>query len=174
MDIFLELLKYAIPAFVVFLTSYYLVNNFLKAQNEKTLVDLQIAKQKVALPIRLQAYERLALFLERITLAGLIHRVRRKNMSAQDLQLAMLQSIRLEFDHNVAQQVYVSPEMWMYIIGAKEQTLAIVNRVGASLPKNATNMDFSQRLLQYFGNTEEDVPTEKALLFLKSEVKNIF
>ncbi len=174
MDTVLEIIKYTFPSLIVFFASYYTLKSLLKTENSKAQFEYKLEKQRVTLPIRLQAYERMTLLLERLTLANLINRVRTPNMSARTLQIALLQNIRMEFDHNVAQQIYVSAEAWMHIIAAKEQTLSIINRISASLPPQANSIDFSKRLLQYFGENEEPIPTDKPLQFLKEEVTKIF
>jgi hypothetical protein len=137
-------------------------------------MELRAVNYKDSLPIRMQAYERLTLFLERITPTNLISRVNKPGMNARDLQLSMISNIRLEFDHNLAQQIYVSTKAWMMIVQVKEEIISIVNKVAAELPESATGKDLSRSIIEYFISQEQSMPTQKALDTLKTEVKKIF
>lgn len=173
MDIVLELLKYIIPALIVFLTARSIIKSYIKAETDKRAFDLKLDGMRHALPLRLQAYERLTLFLERITPVNLIRRVRKPKMNAFDLQMTLLNNIKVEYEHNLSQQIYVSIDLWMSIRAAKEETITIINRVAASLPQNVDSMELSKRLYQYFIDNEQEVPTERALKMLVTEVKKL-
>ena len=170
----LEILKYTFPSVVTFLTAYFILKVFLEAEHEKKQLEVRIENFKTALPIRLQAYERLALFLERISPNSLIHRVNKPGMNARDMQLALISNIRLEFEHNLAQQIYVSGPTWMQIIQVKEEIVSIINRVAVDMPETASAKDLSRRIFEYFINNEQSMPTQKALDTLKNEVKKIY
>ena len=91
-------------------------------KQKKRLLELKKDERKVITPIRLQAYERSTLFLERISPEALIPRVHKNGMSARQLQQEMLNDVRREFDHNLSQQMYMSDQVWMVIKKAKEET----------------------------------------------------
>src|ERR1700742_1869115 len=112
MEVVLELLKYTIPALVVLLASYIIVNKFVISEMQRRQMALFQDTQNITLPLRLQAYERLAIFIERLHPRQLIPRICRKGMTVSDLQQAIAFSIRTEFEHNLSQQVYVSREVW--------------------------------------------------------------
>lgn len=170
----LEILKYTIPALVVLLTAYLVLKLFLDGERERKELEVRAARYKDSLPIRLQAYERLTLFLERITPTSLLQRVNKPGMSAYDLQRALIANIRIEFEHNLSQQIYVSPEAWLLIVQVKEELIGIINRVASELADDATGKDLARAILEYFIRTESAVPTQKALDILKSEVKKIY
>ncbi|MCS6917329.1 MAG: hypothetical protein RMK52_02615 [Chitinophagales bacterium] len=170
----LEILKYTVPALVVFLTAYLLLKLFLDGERERKELEVRAARYKDSLPIRLQAYERLTLFLERINPTSMLQRVNKPGMSALDLQRALIVNIRVEFEHNLSQQIYVSPEVWMQIVQVKEELISIINRVASELPDTATGKDLARAWLEYFIKTESAVPTQRALDALKSEVKKIY
>ncbi len=134
----LDILKYVIPSLVTFLTAYFILKTFISGEKEKQEMEIRAENYKDSLPIRLQAYERLTLFLERISPNNLISRVNKPGMNARDLQLALISNIRLEFDHNLAQQIYVSTKTWMMIVQTKEEIVSIVNGVSAEMPDTAT------------------------------------
>lgn len=93
--------------------------------------------QQVAAPIRLQAYERMALFLERISPESLILRCYQPGMDLKLLQSVLTKNIRDEWEHNLSQQVYLSAEAWTHIREAKEEMLSLVNSAAVSLPQDA-------------------------------------
>jgi hypothetical protein len=95
-------------------------------------------------------------------------------MTALDLQKALISSIRMEFEHNLSQQIYVSPETWMMIVQVKEELVGIINKVSTDTPQTATGKDLSRAIIEYFINNEQISPTQKALDTLKSEVKKIY
>jgi hypothetical protein len=97
--------------------------------------------------LQLQAYERLLLLTDRIALPNLIQRVNQGGLSAREMQSLLTQSIRQEFEHNITQQIYVSPEAWDAVRNFKEQNLLIVNQVGSFLPEQASGNDLNRQLL---------------------------
>jgi hypothetical protein len=100
------------------------------------------------LPLKLQAYERLILLADRIALPNLISRVSQPGLSVREMQNLLVQTIRQEFDHNITQQIYVSPEAWDAIRNLKEQNLLIINQVSSFLPESADGLDLNKSLLE--------------------------
>jgi len=97
--------------------------------------------------LQLQAYERLILLTDRIALPNLIQRVNQPGLSAREMQSLLTMSIRQEFEHNITQQLYVSPEAWDAVRNYKDQNLLIVNQVGSFLPEGAGGNDLNRQLL---------------------------
>jgi hypothetical protein len=98
--------------------------------------------------LQLQAYERLILLTDRIALPNLVNRVNQPGLSAREMQSLLAQTLRQEFEHNITQQIYVSPEAWDAVKNLKEQNLLIVNQVASFLPENATGLDLNKSLLE--------------------------
>src|ERR1700689_3596711 len=98
--------------------------------------------------LQLQAYERLMLLTDRIAIPNLISRVNQPGFSAKQMQLLLTQNIRQEFDHNITQRIYVSPETWDALNKLKEQKLLIINQVASFLPKDASGHDLNKNLLE--------------------------
>jgi hypothetical protein len=125
-----------------------LVFLFLKQRKE-----LKLAQQNppadgaASRQLQLQAYERLLLLTDRIALPNLIQRVNTPGLSARDMQLLLVQSIRQEFEHNVTQQMYVSPEAWDAVRNFKDQNMLIVNQIGSFLSPEATGADLNKHIL---------------------------
>jgi hypothetical protein len=97
--------------------------------------------------LQLQAYERLILLTDRIALPNLIQRAHQPGLSAREMQALLTLSIRQEFEHNITQQIYVSPEAWEAVRNYKDQNTLIVNQVGSFLPEEATGNDLNRQLL---------------------------
>lgn len=129
--------------------------------------------QKSALPVRLQAYERISMFLERITPERLLLRVSSKGMSVQQYRKLLVTSIRQEFEHNLSQQIYMSEEAWKLVVTSKSATVGIINNVAEELDPKADGVLLSKTLLNK-AMEMESFPTKKALGFLKAEVKRDF
>ena len=102
----------------------------------------------VSTPLKLQAYERLILLADRIALPNLISRCNQAGLTVREMQNLLTQTIRQEYDHNITQQIYVTPEAWDAIRNLKEQNLLIINQVSSYLPDNATGQDLNKSLLE--------------------------
>lgn len=101
---------------------------------------------------QLQAYERLILLADRISLPNLIQRVNQPGLGVRDMQLLLTQTIRQEFEHNITQQIYVTPEAWDAVRNLKEQNLLIINQVASYLPSEAGGQDLNKSLLELVMN----------------------
>lgn len=173
MSYLLDVLKYVLPSLVVFATAYYLIRLFLNNDQKKRETDIKMAGYKIITPIRLQAYERITLFLERISPESLVMRVHRPDLTVGKLQAKLVQNIREEFEHNLSQQVYVTSKAWEIVKTAKEDMIAIVNKAAASLPENATATDLSQKIFELSVATDKSA-VKNALEFIKNEIRITF
>ncbi|OWY25285.1 hypothetical protein C7N43_18360 [Sphingobacteriales bacterium UPWRP_1] len=180
-DFILELLKISIPAVAVLVTAWLLLSNML--DNSVKMRQLELAQQRLqfnskraqdTLPVRLQAYERLSLYLERMHPQALIQRTREENMTAPEMQMALITTIRTEFEYNITQQIYVSSEVWAMIRGATEEMISIINQLSVKLPTEASGTDLSLAFLRYFLTESGVLPTQKALDQLNEEAKLLF
>jgi len=169
MEAFFEVLKYTIPGLIVFAATYFLMKSYLDNDLKKQQIESKTKNQKVITPIRLQAYERLAMYLERISPESLLIRIQDQSMTVSELQQALLVTIRAEFEHNISQQIYVSGKLWMAIKAAKDNTVRLVNQVAASLPPTASANELSKRMLQTVMSIDKS-PSQMALEILKMEV----
>ncbi len=164
-------LKYAIPSVVVFLTAFLLIRQFLQEERKKRNQELLLDRIRISLPIRLQAYERIILFLERISPQNLVMRVHQPELSARELHKLMVQTVREEFSHNLSQQLYVSLQAWDMVKNAKEEVIRQINTSLAKLDEKATATDLSNLLLEM---STEKLVANKALIFLKGEAAKVF
>lgn len=172
--ILLIILTIAVLIFGFWLIQY---SNF-RNEEKKRQWELKRESQKTISPIRLRAYERLTLLLERTKPENMLMELRRNTPEAltvwtvPQLQQYLLQTIRAEFDHNQAQQVYVSEEVWDLIINARDQMATFVIAMSAQLPKDATAQMYATTLITAYNNNGT-TPTDKALEELKNEAKEL-
>ena len=174
----IEVIKYCIPALIVLLATWIVMYKLFANEQQKREWELKKAAQKEISPIRLRAYERLTLLLERTKPEHMIMEMQKAYPEAMttwtvgQMQQYLLQTLRAEFDHNQSQQVYVSDEVWDLIINARDQMGAFLIAITAQLPKDATAQTYVTALLTaYAGNGT--TPTEKALEELKNEAKSL-
>ena len=122
--------------------------------------------------LKLQAYERLTVYAERASLKNLVARTPSAGISVVTMQLTLLESLGTEYEYNVSQQIYVSPEMWKAIGNLKEQNIFIINQIAATLPSEANAIELSKRLLEYVATTNAEI-SSVVLSALKYEANNI-
>lgn len=125
------------------------------------------------LPLRLQAHERLVLFIERINPANLFLRVHHSGITLADLHSAVLNEIRSEYQHNITQQLYVSPTTWDVVSKLKDDTIAMVNNAVKSLPAEAQGVDLSRKVLQHMAGMEKN-PYDLTLNVIKNDIHQLF
>lgn len=164
-------LRYAIPSVVVFFTAYFLLKEFFQMESQRRKQDILAERLRISLPVRLQAYERIILLLERISPGSLISRLHKPGMTAPEFQRLLVHTIRDEFNHNLSQQLYVSVPAWEMVKSAKEEMISQVNTAAARLDEKATSADLSNLLL---GVSVDKLATRKAIDYLKSEAAKVF
>jgi hypothetical protein len=173
-EVVLEIVKIVFPAAIVFATAWYLLKNMLENQEKMRLYEIRRKEKRETIGLRLQAFERLALFLERISPGNLIPRVRRSGMMARELQFELISHIRQEYEHNLSQQIYVSSELWDTINYSKNDLIKVINLISTSLPEDADSMELAKGILDYYIKSAQGLPTEKALDLLKLEVRKLY
>ena len=167
-----EILKYCIPAVCVLLATWLVMRQFYKAEAEKRLWELKRLAQKEISPVRLRAYERLALLLERTTPEHMLLELNLGEMTVLQVQQHLVRTIRMEYEHNASQQVYVSEEVWGMVLNSKEQTVVFVNTIAQQLPPESTALDYAKTLITAYA-TNGDTPNELALQALKKEAQTL-
>ncbi len=169
----LELLKYTIPALVVLVACTLIVKRFTVSELQRKQIALLREGQDVSLRLRLQAYERLVLFLERIHPRSLISRVYETGMTAKEFQAALLVTVNTEWEHNLSQQLYVSRQVWETVRTVKEQELHMVNQLAAQLKPEATAADLHRRIADAILSEPSEMPTEVALQIIHDEARKV-
>ncbi len=168
----LEVLKYTIPALVVLLASWLATEKQMKNEAARRNFELRKQSQKIISSVRLQAYERFTLYLERMEPSRMLLRLDVGALNCQQLQQQLLEIIRAEFDHNLSQQIYISDEAWSGIVMAKEEMLRFVNTCSQQFAATDDAIMMAKLLISSYSMNGE-TPTQRALAKLKEEVRTI-
>lgn len=169
METIAEILKVTLPSLIVFLTAWVLIRNMIKNDQDKRRQELVLQNSRSVTPIKLQAYERIVLFLERISMDSLLIRVSTPDMTAAQLHNALLTTIRSEFEHNLSQQIYMSAKAWEVVKNARSNTIKIINSEAEKMPATAAGIDLSKQLLTRMLELESE-PSRAAIDYIKNEV----
>ena len=166
-----EILLYAVPALITGMIAYYFFKEHTKNEDGRRRFLLHKDIQVNTLPIRLQAYERMALFLERISPSKLIIRVQPTSSDKNSYESLLIANIDQEFEHNLSQQIYVSDECWNIITAAKNATIQLI-RKAALLEKTSSADKLREIVLTEM--MEKSAPSQVALSFIKKEVSDLW
>ncbi|MBK7223774.1 MAG: hypothetical protein IPH94_21510 [Saprospiraceae bacterium] len=167
-SIVLEIVRYTVPSLVVFLTIYFLLNRLFRQQMYTEQLRFGSKRREKTEAVKMQAYERLILLCERIDPQQLFLRLNTGEMTAREMQQAMLVAVSQEFTHNYTQQLYVSANLWKIIVLSKDQIMGIISETAAQLQPG----DPAVRLLEMLGRVKTDLqldPLEQAKTAIKNE-----
>ncbi|MBQ5403089.1 MAG: hypothetical protein IIU11_01800 [Bacteroidales bacterium] len=173
LEVFTEILKYVLPSLVVLAATYLINKQFFDRDKENQKIELATANTKIVTPIRLAAYERLVLLLERINPQNLVVRVTQPGMTALELQRDLLTTIRAEYEHNLSQQIYVSTNAWKAVVDVKEFVTQIVNQAAQTVEIDAKSSELGKKIVEIYAGQTSD-PIALAIEVLKSEITIIF
>lgn len=167
----LALIYAILPAIIVGALAYYFFSTYTKTEEKRQDFRLRKENQKQALPIRLQAFERMALFLERIDPGKLLVRIKPYNDDKFDYENLLIKTIEQEFEHNLAQQIYVSESCWNAIRATKNATIALIRK--SSMSDQITSSDkLREAILTEL--VDKKSPSSTGLAFVKKEVENLW
>ena len=161
------------PSAAVLLGMYLTIKTFLAKDFEKKLFEMKIKNTEVVMPLRIQAYERIALLLERIAPNNLIVMVNQPGMNVAVLQHTLLSQIREEFGHNMAQQVYISDEAWAHVKSAVNDLNVIVNESAQGLDLEAPSVELAKIIFNKYAALPFD-PVVNAIVLVKNEIRQLF
>jgi len=130
-------------------------------------------QQQHLLPLRLQAHERMIVFVERLNPSNLFIRLHQQGMTARELQSLVLNEIRSEYQHNVTQQLYVSTSAWNVVRKLKEDTIAMLNNAVAGLPAEATGVELSRKVLEHMASVNDN-PYDLTLELIQKDIHQLF
>jgi hypothetical protein len=168
---FIDMLLFAIPSLITGLIAYYFFKEHTKNEDGRRRFLLKKDLQVSILPNRLQAYERLTLYLERISPNKLLIRLSPNNLSKEDYESLLIQTIEQELEHNLTQQIYVSEKCWNIVLAAKNATIQLIRR--RSLSEKITSADkLREAILTEM--MEKRAPSDAALSLIKEEIAAIF
>ncbi|MDR1585138.1 MAG: hypothetical protein LBS07_03045 [Prevotellaceae bacterium] len=164
------ILYITIPALLVLLTAYLLIDKLLKNDERRRNFELRKNNLSQVTPVRLRAYERLALLLERTMPNTLVLNVVKPDMTCFDLQRELLSTVRQEFGHNASQQIYVSARLWEAVKATQESLLRLINMCASKCPPDAKASALAEMIVQVYSSSEQ-TPSETTLGMLKKEVQ---
>jgi hypothetical protein len=169
----LDIIKYTIAGMGVVWIAFYLIKPYLDRDEKIQMLEFRKTISNQTLPLRLQAYERLVLFIERVNPANMLIRMNATSYNAHDLHGLIVEELRNEFQHNITQQIYVSSRAWGVVKHIKDDTLGVVNKSFKSLPENASGLDLAKTIL---GNLSqlEDNPYELGAGMLRKDLEELF
>lgn len=160
----LEIIKYLLPALVIVIVLKQAFEKWFTYLDRKAQFELQLKRVDQVLPIRLQAYERLTLLLERLSPDNLVNRTSDSDMNVGELQYALIISIRAECEHNLSQQIYVSDMAWQAVKTAREQLISLISQTAKTLDSNEPSINLSRLIISTGIN-----PTLPAIAYVKAE-----
>lgn len=161
-----QLFAYMLPTVITGVIAFYFFRLHTNNEEGRRRFLLHKDTQKTTLPIRLQAYERMALFLERISIPSLIVRVSPKSADKASYENLLIKTIETEFDHNLSQQIYLSDECWNVIKAAKSATIQMIRKAAMSETDSADKL----REDVLTETMDKASPSATALSFVKKEI----
>lgn len=167
----IELLAFTLPALITGAVAYFLFQAYFNDQQNTRKYLLQKEAKKDALPLRLQAYERMTLFLERVNLNKSLVRITPMSQDKYDYENYVIAQIEQEFEHNLTQQIYISDACWTVILTAKNATIQTIRK--ANMSEKVTSADKLREVL-LSDSMENQSPISLALSFIKSEVSELW
>ncbi|GIL23400.1 MAG: hypothetical protein BroJett042_19130 [Bacteroidota bacterium] len=173
MEAVIEFVKILVPAALVLYAVYLTVRSFIIKEIELKKLEIRTRSIETILPARLQAYERMTLFLERIAPQNLLIRLNNPGFTAREFQRVLLDEIRNEYNHNVSQQVYMSEEVWNQVRNAKEDLVLTINDAASALPAEATSIELSKKIFEAVMSKQVDL-IGLALSELRKEIQQTF
>jgi hypothetical protein len=172
-NILLDILKFTVAGVGVVWVAFYLFKPYLDKNERLQILELKRSADNQTLPLRLQAYERVVLFIERINPASLLVRLNGVGLSAADLHYQAIQEVSGEYQHNITQQVYVSSRAWAVIRRLKDDTISLLNSTLRALPENASGLDLGRALLTHLSQLEDN-PYDTAASLIRKDLEELF
>jgi hypothetical protein len=169
----LDIIKFTVAGLGVVWIAFYLLKPYLDRSESMQLVELKKTISSQTLPLRLQAYERVVLFIERINPSNLLVRLNNPDYSAAELYMLIVAELRNEYQHNVTQQIYVSTNTWAIVKRLKDETLGVVNNAIKGLPETATGLELSKTILTHISQSENN-PYDIGLSLIRKELEELF
>ncbi|MEY4281076.1 MAG: hypothetical protein RLZ39_488 [Bacteroidota bacterium] len=169
----IDLLYFTIPTLISLLIVYLIVSKFNDKETAAKRIALLQSNHDTAFRMRLQAYERLAMLVERTHPRQLIPRVYTSGMTVQELQQALVMTINAEFEHNLSQQIYVTASTWQLIRIFKEQEINMIKHIASSINPSEPASILHQQIVNYLITTESETPSETAMQAIQAEAKSL-
>lgn len=169
----IEILKFTIPSLVVLLCVWVVMRYLLKGEQERRLWEMKKNTEKEVTPIRLRAYERLALLLDRTEPEHLLADMNLTQMTKAELEQRLLLTVRREWEHNMSQQIYVGDEVWAKVMKARDEIASFIHTMALQMPAESTTLDYAKVLMSAY-RLNGTTPHQIAMEALKDEVREMW
>ncbi|OAQ39142.1 hypothetical protein A5893_10780 [Pedobacter psychrophilus] len=169
---FVDVLKYTLSGLFVFFAAYFLLKNHFDTYYDLKELEYKKMVVKDILPLKLQAYERMILFVERINPTNLMVRLHQSGMTAKEMQGLVINEVKAEYQHNISQQLYISQNAWNIIKRVKDDTIGLINHSANILPAETSAVELSKLVFIKMEELEEN-PYDLALLVMKNDIQEI-
>lgn len=169
----MEIFKYILPAFIVMMTAYLLFDKMMSNEEKKRKHEQTGNSANTIVSIRLRAYERIMLLLERTNPGSMLVHLIKPGMNNIELQTKLLEHIRLEFEHNFSQQIYVSDTLWKAVSITRENLTKLINATASKFAPDEPATKLAESIIRIYAESETN-PTEVAISILKEETRNQF
>lgn len=185
-EIIFQLVCYMLPSLAFFAAAYFftikwndLQRDKMKAQNALAVKQQNVAAQpqvnenkKMFFPMQVDAYQRIVLFLERISPNNLVMRLNNPALPARVFQQLLLDNIRNEYEHNLAQQIFVSQDAWHLAKNSKDETVKIINMAATKMGPTSMCLDLAKTIFEITAQLNNQ-PTDRAIMYLKAELNQV-
>ncbi|MCX7727964.1 MAG: hypothetical protein N2203_00675 [Bacteroidia bacterium] len=169
MNTWIELLQIILPSLLTAGVILFIVREFFKAEEKRRDAEIKKQLSSQITPMKIQAYERMIIFLERLNPNSLVLRVNKHNMTNRQLHHALIQTIKQEYEHNLSQQLFISSGAWELIKTAKEETIKLINIAYSKVPPDNSSNELSLTIINAANSLDKKLPHEIALEYLKKE-----
>jgi hypothetical protein len=173
LSIIYTILLATVPAAIVGTVLYLVIRAYIRRDQDLRILEIRASTGKETRMLRLQAYERMVLFLERISPGAVISRVLDSDMVNHELQLAMIRDIKSEFEHNLSQQLYISSDAWNLIVSAKDEIIKAIGLIASHMPADTTGPQVARVILESIDKSGQMLPNVTALEYLKNEAREL-
>lgn len=159
--------------FFALIAVYFFLKNDIQRFFDLKMVELNKESRAQLLPLRLQAHERLIIFVDRINPSNLLVRVHQQGIAIETLQAGILNEVKSEYQHNIAQQLYIDSETWQVVRKLKDDTIAMINNAVQGLPTNTNGIELSKAILQHMATISEN-PYDLTIELIKKDIYKLF
>lgn len=176
-EIIFQIALIVLPAGAVLMTTVFFLRKNAEKEDKRDIrllqSELKKQRQEFFLPNRVEAYQRAILLMERIHPNSLIMRTINQGLPSSVYQTELLKAIREEYDHNVAQQLFITPELWEMVKNSKEETIKIVNIAGKQMQATSMSTDLAAKIFELVAEVGE-LPSEITVKALKEDLQRLF
>lgn len=172
-QILVDLLVLSFGIFAALMAVYYVLKNEIEAFFDMKKLELKKESRAHLLPLRIQAHERLIVFVDRLNPTNLLVRLHQQGIELATLQAGILNEIKSEYQHNITQQLYVDSVTWNVVKKLKDDTFAMINHAVSGLPAGSNGIELSKAVLQHIATIKEN-PYDLTIELIKKDIQKLF